>query len=747
MKVYLIFALLLPLAANLWPPCRKKELCRKAVFTAVTELVLIYALHLGICRFTLCNAPEIPVIAFSAVSCLFSFLFLTKRQTAGRLHRFLRTAAGSVCLAFLLEMAVFCGNAYSLHPFSADAEQTAVTGSAKHSDSGIIVSGNASVRLTFNAQDVRFLHIRTETKDSFYEVTCRMTDDNFAHMPQETGSYRMNASQEELCLAIAPYGTLYEAELAFQNVDRPIRIRSITATDVKPFPFSLLRMLGLSALLCLLAAIRIFRWHRLCYDRFDLLQRESIAVLLMLCIGAMLFVCPVGNARLYDYDPAAGVDTYDPYAQTFDAWQHGQLHLRIDPDPVLLELENPYDRSAREAAGAEEEWDKAFYNGKYYSYFGIAPVIFVYYPIFLCTGKLPNTEFTAAVFSVSGMIFLFLLLLTLVRKYCRRVNFLLLLLGLTCAAAVSGLFLCSHYADRYYVANAAGITFLYLFLWLGLEASLAENHRVRCLFLAGCGIAVTAAVLSRPTCALYAVLLLPVFLPLLRRSDLDKRRRLTAVTSFALPLFIGAAVTMAYNAARFSSPLDFGSTYQLTISNTAANRVQLGELPAAMVQYFLHPLEFGGQFPFIRMDTVEFAQNGRYVYVTEGFGALCFWCIPAALLLLCFLKISREEKQFCMLGYAAAVLTAFLDHCMGGYNTRYLCDILPVLAVCSVLLLLQGAQSLRKHRAAFRAAVLLFLQAPLLLTAVFLSLGENSSMWYGHPDFYFILRDCLVFWQ
>ena len=197
----------------------------------------------------------------------------------------------------------------------------------------------------------------------------------------------------------------------------------------------------------------------------------------------------------------------------------------------------------------------------------------------------------------------------------------------------------------------------------------------------------------------------------------------------------------------YAGDADDWATYQLTISNTAANRVQLGELPAAMVQYFLHPLEFGGQFPFIRMDTVEFAQNGRYVYVTEGFGALCFWCIPAALLLLCFLKISREEKQFCMLGYAAAVLTAFLDHCMGGYNTRYLCDILPVLAVCSVLLLLQGAQSLRKHRAASRAVVLLFLQAPLLLTAVFLSLGENSSMWYGHPDFYFILRDCLVFWQ
>lgn len=747
MKVYLVLTMLLLLAVNALLCLREKKLCRKAIPAAAIELILIYALYTGICRFTLCNAPEIPVISFAFAECLFSFRILGKQNPESRMQHFLHAAAGIFCFAFLLEIAVFCGNSYSLHPAVHTAEKVTVTGNAEHSDSGILVKGNAVIRLTLNAQDVRFLHVLTESEDSFYQITCCMTDDNFSLAPQETGTHWMNASQEDVLFSVSSYGTLYEAELVFRDVSEPVCVSSVTASNVKPFSFSLLRYLGLSVILCLLAAIRIFRWYRLCYDRSSLMHKEVIAILLLICIGALLTVCPVWNARLHDYDPSVGVDDYDPYAQTFDAWQHGQLHLNVEPDPILLELENPYDRSAREAAGAEEEWDKAFYNGKYYSYFGIAPVIFVYYPIWLCTGKIPDTGFAAAVFSVCGMLFLFLLVLTLVRKYCRRVNFLLLLSGLVCAAAVSGLFLCAHYADRYYVAIAAGICFLYLFLWLGLEASMAQSSRTRCLLLAGCGTAIAAAVLSRPMTVLYAVLLVPPFWQLIRRKDLSIHKKTAAVCSFAVPLLIGAGVTMAYNAARFGSPLDFGSTYQLTVSNTAANRVRFSDFPAAMVQYFLNPIRFGGQFPFILMDTAEFAENGRFVYLTKGFGVFCFWCIPASVLLLLHLKLSAEQRQFCVLGFVTAVLTAFLDYCMGGYNTRYLCDILPVLSVCSVFLLLQAAQGMRKHPVFFRAASLLLIQAPVFLLALFLSLGEDFSMWYGYPDFYFILRDCFVFWQ
>ena len=57
---------------------------------------------------------------------------------------------------------------------------------------------------------------------------------------------------------------------------------------------------------------------------------------------------------------------------------------------VVVDPENPYDRAARDKAGVWYMWDRALYNGKYYSYFGIAPILTVYYPCQLLTGKLPG---------------------------------------------------------------------------------------------------------------------------------------------------------------------------------------------------------------------------------------------------------------------------------------------------------------------------------------------------------------------
>ena len=46
-----------------------------------------------------------------------------------------------------------------------------------------------------------------------------------------------------------------------------------------------------------------------------------------------------------------------------------------DVDPRLSEMENPYDPQARKELGIYYHWDHAFYNGKYYMYFGIVPVV------------------------------------------------------------------------------------------------------------------------------------------------------------------------------------------------------------------------------------------------------------------------------------------------------------------------------------------------------------------------------------
>ena len=45
----------------------------------------------------------------------------------------------------------------------------------------------------------------------------------------------------------------------------------------------------------------------------------------------------------------------------------------MEPEETLLNLENPYDETARIAAGFDQIYDHVYYQGNYYVYFSILP--------------------------------------------------------------------------------------------------------------------------------------------------------------------------------------------------------------------------------------------------------------------------------------------------------------------------------------------------------------------------------------
>ena len=66
-----------------------------------------------------------------------------------------------------------------------------------------------------------------------------------------------------------------------------------------------------------------------------------------------------------------------------DAFEKGQSELIYEPTPELLALENPYDWSQRD--GIEYSWDHLLFEDKYYSYYGIAPVLLLFLPYHMIT--------------------------------------------------------------------------------------------------------------------------------------------------------------------------------------------------------------------------------------------------------------------------------------------------------------------------------------------------------------------------
>lgn len=104
-----------------------------------------------------------------------------------------------------------------------------------------------------------------------------------------------------------------------------------------------------------------------------------LTVAVLICV--MLFcsmLSPMWNGSMVDY--------MDEYERITESFLNHRLDFDMEPDPKLLAMENPYDPQARIDNEVPFRWDSAFYQGKYYMYFGVVPVLLLFLPYRLITG-------------------------------------------------------------------------------------------------------------------------------------------------------------------------------------------------------------------------------------------------------------------------------------------------------------------------------------------------------------------------
>jgi hypothetical protein len=71
------------------------------------------------------------------------------------------------------------------------------------------------------------------------------------------------------------------------------------------------------------------------------------------------------------------------YEYLAEGFVHGHTYLPLQPAPQLLALKDPYDPAAN---APYRLWDATLYNGRYYLYFGPAPLI-LFLPWRILTGS------------------------------------------------------------------------------------------------------------------------------------------------------------------------------------------------------------------------------------------------------------------------------------------------------------------------------------------------------------------------
>ena len=70
--------------------------------------------------------------------------------------------------------------------------------------------------------------------------------------------------------------------------------------------------------------------------------------------------------------------TFEQYGRVADALIHGRVWVDLPVDPALQAVDNPYDAATRSrllADGVQLFWDYAYYDGHWYSYFGVLPAV------------------------------------------------------------------------------------------------------------------------------------------------------------------------------------------------------------------------------------------------------------------------------------------------------------------------------------------------------------------------------------
>lgn len=308
--------------------------------------------------------------------------------------------------------------------------------------------------------------------------------------------------------------------LTFEESCRGLTVSGVTVNaEQTGFSFNLGRWLLLFAVAALLILVFRLRLWKIPYRADSPNCRALLFFITVLLLIPSIYCAAAQEKMTEPYPLEKPVESYGCYVQLFDAFQKGQLHIDMDAQAELIgSLENPYDRSQREALGIgayQPSWDRALYEGKFYVYFGVAPVLLVYYPFYFLTGALPTDATLMGILSVAGVAFMTLLFLELVRRFAPHAPFLLVLLGVVTLPAASLLYMLTACASFYYAAVLSGLVFCCAFLYFTLRAEAQKDGWRRKTLFALAGFFLAATVASRPNLALYFLIVLPLLIGVL----------------------------------------------------------------------------------------------------------------------------------------------------------------------------------------------------------------------------------------
>lgn len=364
---------------------------------------------------------------------------------------------------------------------------------------------------------------------------------------------------------------------------------------------------------------------------------------------------------------------------------HGELSLPVDPDPGLLAAHNPY----AIPRDFDYVWDASYYKGKYYVYFGVAPVLTTYLPYRLIAQRPLPTVFAMFAYLSAGFIGS-LFVLERARRLCglrlpsQAIQALTtLLLGVATIAPVM-----LRRASIYEVCIACAYCF---FMW-GSYGLLGEirNPQASAGGAALASLCMGLSAGSRPTFMATVILLaLVALVTSLQKWGRERWAVFYRIASLLGPFAVCIFLMGLYNKLRFDSWVDFGTRYQLNLIDQLHMRFTPDKLWTGLAYYLFSWPTFTNQYPPIHVNHTSHPWGlGPHPVSQEGVLGL-FATVPVSLTLLAAPVVAwhRRSRVFtgvilALLGFAGLMLLAVS---VASVVPRYQMDFLPGTLLASIL--------------------------------------------------------------
>ncbi len=448
---------------------------------------------------------------------------------------------------------------------------------------------------------------------------------------------------------------------------------------------------------------------------------KSFERILLLVVAMGVLVFDVWTVRSSGDPWNFGKKQSDYYNLLLAGWLDGQLAMKVDVPAALLQMPNPYDPAQRPAGLALH--DASLYRGKYYLYFGVAPVVVLMLPFRLLTGidlPLPVTEiaFVYGAFLASTAVWL-----RMRQKYFSDAG-----------AAVSALCVLAlgfaglgpvllRRPQMWELPIGAGYCFAMLMLLAVFES--LHSARWRAAWLAAAGLFLGLAVASRPTYLVAAPLLL---VPMAWWWREEKRAPAREAVAAVLPLAAIGALLALHNFLRFGDPLQFGQAYQLSLDyESKMPHFRPGYAGFNAWRYVFSAARWSEYFPFISPAVLPEKPAGFGGH-DDVYGVLTnlplAWFALAAPLAVWHRSREERGRLFAWLGAAAVLFFALAAMllCFFGSLARYELDFTPALMLLACVGVLACERVVQNWPRMPRAAGRIAWRGAALVSVVFAAL-------------------------